>query len=73
MTAAEIIEKARREERHTLTELESKELLASLGIRTPQMRPAAGREEAVAASRAIPPARRAAPGRRRRAVPGPAA
>lgn len=48
-----IIDKVRRDGRLILTELESKELLASLGIRTTQMRPAAGREEAVAASREV--------------------
>jgi acyl-CoA synthetase (NDP forming) len=51
--ATEVIEKARRDGRLILTELESKELLTSLGIRTTQMRPAATREEAVAASREV--------------------
>jgi acetate---CoA ligase (ADP-forming) subunit beta len=51
--ATEIVEKARRDGRRILTELESKELLASLGIRTTQMRPAATRKEAVAASREV--------------------
>ncbi len=51
--AAEIIEKARGEGRAILTETESKQLLAGLGIRTTEMRPAATRDEAVAASRDI--------------------
>ena len=51
--AHEIIERARAEGRDVLTEAESKQLLAGLGIRTTQMRPAASREEAVAASREV--------------------
>jgi acetate---CoA ligase (ADP-forming) subunit beta len=51
--ATEIIEKARSEGRTTLTETESKRLLAGLGIRTTEMRLAATREEAVAAGRDI--------------------
>jgi acyl-CoA synthetase (NDP forming) len=41
------------EGREILTEAESKRLLAELGIRTTQMRPAASREEAIAASREV--------------------
>jgi len=48
--ASEIIERARRGGRDVLTEMESKQLLASLGIRTTQMMPAATRDEAVAAA-----------------------
>ena len=51
--ANEIIGKARAQGRDVLTEAESKELLAGLGIRTTQMRPAASREEAVAVSREV--------------------
>ena len=51
--ATTIIEKARAEGRDVLTEAESKQLLAGLGIRTTQMRPAASREEAVAVSREV--------------------
>jgi acyl-CoA synthetase (NDP forming) len=51
--ATAIIEKARRDGRRILTEAESKELIAGLGIRTTQTRPAAGREEAVAVSREV--------------------
>ena len=51
--AAGIVEKARAQGRTVLTELESKQLLAELGIRTTQMRPAASREEAVAAGRVV--------------------
>lgn len=51
--ASEIIEKARAEGRDVLTEAESKQLLAGLGIRTTQMRPAASRDEAVAVSREV--------------------
>jgi acyl-CoA synthetase (NDP forming) len=51
--AHEIIAKARAEGRDVLTEAESKQLLAGLGIRTTQMRPAASREEAVAVSREV--------------------
>lgn len=53
MTPDQLIEKARSEGRTVLTEAESKELLAGLGIRTTQMRHAASREEAVAASREV--------------------
>jgi acyl-CoA synthetase (NDP forming) len=49
----QIIEKARSEGRVVLTEIESKQLLASLGIRTTEMRLAASREDAVAVSREI--------------------
>jgi acyl-CoA synthetase (NDP forming) len=48
-----VIERARREGRTVLTETESKQVLAGLGIRTTEMRPAATREEAVAAGREI--------------------
>lgn len=48
-----IIAKARAEGRGVLTEAESKQLLAGLGIRTTQMRPAASREAAVAVSREV--------------------
>jgi acyl-CoA synthetase (NDP forming) len=51
--ANEIIEKARAEGRDVLTEAESKQLLAGLGIRTTQMRAAASREEAAAVSREV--------------------
>jgi acyl-CoA synthetase (NDP forming) len=51
--AIEIIEKARNEGRAILTEFESKQLLASLGIPTTRMVPAASREEAVAVSREV--------------------
>jgi acetate---CoA ligase (ADP-forming) subunit beta len=53
VTPEEIIEQARGEGRTVLTEAESKELLRALGIRTTQMRPAAGRDEAVAVSREV--------------------
>jgi acyl-CoA synthetase (NDP forming) len=49
----QIIEKARAEGRAVLTEMESKQLLTSLGIRTTEMRLATSREEAVAASREL--------------------
>jgi acyl-CoA synthetase (NDP forming) len=49
----QIIEKARAEGRAVLTEMESKRLLASLGIRTTEMRLATSREEAVAVSREL--------------------
>jgi acetate---CoA ligase (ADP-forming) subunit beta len=52
-TATQIIENARRESRTILTEMESKQLLDSLGIPTTQMRLAATREEAVALSATI--------------------
>jgi acyl-CoA synthetase (NDP forming) len=52
-TAVEIIESARRGARSVLTEMESKELLRSLGIPTTQMRLAASEQEAVAISREI--------------------
>jgi acetate---CoA ligase (ADP-forming) subunit beta len=51
--AIEIIENARRESRAILTEMESKQLLDSLGIPTTQMELATSREEAVAFSTAI--------------------
>jgi acyl-CoA synthetase (NDP forming) len=50
---AQIIETARTEGRAVLTEMESKQLLASLGIRTTEMRLAATRVEAVAISREV--------------------
>jgi acetate---CoA ligase (ADP-forming) subunit beta len=52
-TASEIIGNARGESRAVLTEMESKQLLASLGIPTTEMKLAASRDEAVALSRAI--------------------
>ena len=52
-SAKEIVEKARKESRSVLTEMESKELLRSLGIPTTQMRLATSKEEAVAMSREI--------------------
>ena len=52
-SATEIIGKARREGRAVLTEIESKQLLGSLGIPTTQMRLAASQQEAVAFSREI--------------------
>jgi acetate---CoA ligase (ADP-forming) subunit beta len=51
--AIEIIENARKESRAILTEMESKQLLASLGIPTTEMKMAASKEEAVALSKAI--------------------
>jgi len=48
-----IIEKARGEGRLVLTEAESKQLLAGIGVRTTQVRQASSREEAVALSREI--------------------
>jgi acyl-CoA synthetase (NDP forming) len=50
---SEIIEKARAEGQVVLTEMESKQLLTSLGIRTTEMRLATSREEAVAVSREL--------------------
>lgn len=52
-SATEIIEIAQKAGRTVLTELESKELLRSLGIPTTEMRLAASMEEAVAASREV--------------------
>ena len=52
-SGARIIEKAMAEGRAVLTEMESKELLASLGIRTTEMRLATSREDAVAVSREV--------------------
>jgi acetate---CoA ligase (ADP-forming) subunit beta len=52
-SASEIIEKASRERRAVLTEMESKQLLRGLGIRTTEMRFAASEQEAVALSREI--------------------
>ena len=52
-SATEIIEKARDERRAVLTEIESKQLLASLGIPTTAMRLATSEQEAVAISREI--------------------
>jgi acyl-CoA synthetase (NDP forming) len=49
----EIVEKARRESRTVLTEMESKELLRSLGIPTTQMKLATSKGEAVALSKEI--------------------
>lgn len=51
--ATEIIERARGEARLVLTEIESKQLLKSLGIPTTEMRLAVSKEEAVALSRDI--------------------
>ena len=51
--ANSIIENVRKESRTILTEMESKQLLASLGIPTTEMKLAASREEAVALSKAI--------------------
>lgn len=48
--ASEIIEQARREARVVLTEMESKELLSTLGIPTTLMKLATSKEEAVALS-----------------------
>jgi len=53
VTPEQIIEAARRGGRAVLTEAESKELLRGLGIRTTQMRAAATRDEAVAASHEV--------------------
>jgi acyl-CoA synthetase (NDP forming) len=47
-SAKEIVEKARQESRTVLTEIESKDLLRSLGIPTTQMMLATSKEEAVA-------------------------
>jgi acetate---CoA ligase (ADP-forming) subunit beta len=52
-SAGEIIEQARAEGRAVLTEMESKQLLRSLGIRTTEMRLATSEAEAVALSREI--------------------
>jgi acyl-CoA synthetase (NDP forming) len=52
-SAKEIIEKAHKESRTVLTEMESKDLLRSLGIPTTQMKLATSKEEAVAMSRKI--------------------
>jgi acetate---CoA ligase (ADP-forming) subunit beta len=52
-TAADIVAQARAEGRLVLTELESKELLRSLGIPTTKMKPAASEEEALAAAREV--------------------
>ncbi|HLA81574.1 MAG TPA: acetate--CoA ligase family protein [Thermoleophilia bacterium] len=49
-SAAEIIVKARQEGRAVLTEMESKQLLKSLGINTTEMKLATSEEEAVALS-----------------------
>ena len=48
--ASEIIEQARKEERTVLTEMESKQLLRSLGIDTTEMKLATSAQEAVALS-----------------------
>jgi acyl-CoA synthetase (NDP forming) len=52
-SAKEIIESARKESRTVLTEMESKDLLRSLGIPTTQMMLATTKEEAVAFSKKI--------------------
>jgi acyl-CoA synthetase (NDP forming) len=52
-SAKEIVENARKQSRTVLTEMESKELLRSLGIPTTQMALAASKEEAVALSKKI--------------------
>jgi acyl-CoA synthetase (NDP forming) len=52
-SAVDIIEKARSEERAVLTEMESKQLLRTLGIRTTEMALATTEEEAVALGREI--------------------
>ena len=49
-SASEIIEQARKEERTVLTEMESKQLLRSLGIDTTEMKLATSAQEAVALS-----------------------
>ena len=52
-SAKEIIEKARKESRTVLTEIESKDLLRSLGIPTTQMMLATTKEDAVAMSKKV--------------------
>jgi acyl-CoA synthetase (NDP forming) len=52
-SASEIIAKARNEARVVLTEMESKQLLRSLGIETTEMKLATSEQEAVALSREI--------------------
>jgi acetate---CoA ligase (ADP-forming) subunit beta len=52
-SAGEIIEQARKEARVVLTEMESKQLLRSLGIPTTEMELATSEQEAVALSREI--------------------
>jgi len=52
-SASEVIEKVRKDGRVALTELESKQMLRSLGIRTTEMKLAASRDEAVALGREI--------------------
>lgn len=52
-SAKEVIEKARKESRTVLTEMESKELLRSLGIPTTEMMLATTKEEAVAMSKKV--------------------
>jgi acyl-CoA synthetase (NDP forming) len=52
-SAGQIMEKARKEARAVLTEMESKDLLRSLGIPTTEMKLATSKEEAVALSRKI--------------------
>lgn len=52
-SAKEVIEKARKESRTVLTEMESKELLRSLGIPTTQMKLATTKDEAVAQSKKV--------------------
>jgi len=52
-SAKEVIEKARKESRTVLTEMESKELLRGLGIPTTQMMLATTKDEAVALSKKV--------------------
>jgi acetate---CoA ligase (ADP-forming) subunit beta len=52
-TAVEIIAKARNEGRQVLTEMESKQLIRSLGIETTEIKLATSEEEAVALARQI--------------------
>jgi acyl-CoA synthetase (NDP forming) len=52
-SAKEIVERARKESRTVLTEMESKQLLRSLGIRTTEMELAASEQEAVTLCREI--------------------
>jgi len=52
-SGTQIVEKARAEGRTTLTEIESKQLLASLGIPTTDTRLAPSREDAMAVSREV--------------------
>jgi acetate---CoA ligase (ADP-forming) subunit beta len=52
-SASQIVEKARKEARSVLTEMESKQLLRSLGIPTTEMKLATSEQEAVSLSREI--------------------